>query len=75
MSKNYKVIPFVASVTNKQTTGQVAEQLENIINREASEGWNFESLERIETNVTPIGCFGIKDKTTTNFFQLIVFSK
>lgn len=75
MSKTYKVVPFVAKVTNRQTTQTVADQLEAIINSEAEEGWIFESLERIETDVTPIGCFGIRDKAKTNFIQLVVFSK
>lgn len=42
-------------------------ELEAVINNEAGDGWIFEPLERIETDVTPIGCFGIKDKTRTNF--------
>ena len=36
----YKVIPFVASIDHKKgTSGHVAQQLEQVINQYAAQGW------------------------------------
>ncbi|MCH5686966.1 hypothetical protein LWM68_23455 [Niabella sp. W65] len=71
----YKVVPYVANITVKETTGSVAQKLEVLINDFASQGWTFESVEKFETIVNDPGCFGINAKTSTSFFQLVVFSK
>lgn len=73
--KTYKVVPYVANITTKDTTTTVAGKLEILINDFSSQGWNFESIEKFETSVDDPGCFGVGAKTTTNFFQLVVFSK
>ena len=73
--KIYKVVPYVAKITIKDTTQDVAERLETMINDFAGQGWSFESVEKFETMVNDPGCFGINAKASTNFFQLIVFSK
>ncbi|MBS1744077.1 MAG: hypothetical protein JST81_13680 [Bacteroidetes bacterium] len=73
--KNYKVVPYVANITTKDTTSTVAEKLEILINDFAKQGWNFESIEKFETSVNDPGCFGINAKTSTTFFQLVIFSK
>lgn len=74
----YKVVPFVASIDSREgTSNHVASQLEQIINKHASEGWNYVRLEGVTTFVNPEnGCFGFGSKpgyTTTR--QMIVFSK
>ncbi|MGE9313292.1 hypothetical protein ACLOAU_16705 [Niabella sp. CJ426] len=73
--RTYKVVPYVANITVKETTGSVAQKLEVLINDFASQGWTFESVEKFETIVDDPGCFGINAKTSTSFFQLVVFSK
>ena len=73
--KTYKVVPYVANITTKDTTTTVAQKLESVINDFASQGWLFESVEKFETSVKDPGCFGLNEKNTTNFFQLVVFSK
>jgi hypothetical protein len=73
--KNYKVVPYVANITTKDTTTTVAQKLESLINDFASQGWTFESVEKFETTVKDPGCWGFNEKTVTNFFQLVVFSK
>lgn len=72
---SYKVVPYVANITIKDSTGAVAERLETMINDFAREGWSFHSVEKFETTVNDPGCFGIGAKTGTSFFQLDVFSK
>ena len=73
--KTYKVVPYVANITVKDSTQAVAERLETIINDFSSQGWSFESVEKFETTVNDPGCWGFGAKTGTSFFQLIVFSK
>lgn len=73
--KTYKVVPYVANITTKETTGTVAQKLELLINDFATQGWTFESVEKFETIVDDPGCFGFNAKTTTNFFQMVIFSK
>lgn len=73
--KTYKVVPYVANITTKETTSTVAEKLEILINDFAVQGWVFESVEKFETFVNDPGCFGLDAKTTKSFFQLVVFSK
>ena len=73
--KTYKIVPYVANITIKETTKAVAQRLETMINDFSSQGWSFESVEKFETNVNDPGCWGFGSKSTTGFFQLIVFSK
>ncbi|MCH5716113.1 hypothetical protein [Niabella hibiscisoli] len=73
--KTYKVVPYVANITTKETTGTVAQKLEILINDFAAQGWAFESVEKFETVVDDPGCFGINAKTSTTFFQLVIFSQ
>ena len=75
MTKTYKVVPYVASITTNDTTSAVAGKLEILINDFASKGWHFESVEKFETAVNDPGCFGLNAKTSTSFFQLVIFSK
>jgi hypothetical protein len=74
----YKVVPFVASINqNKGQSSDVADQLENIINKAQEQGWKYVRIESVSTYVLPdSGCFGIggsQGYTTTR--QMIVFSK
>ena len=73
--KTYKVVPYVANITIKDTTTTVAQKLEKVINDFAAQGWSFESVEKFETNVNDPGCWGFNAKTSTTLFQLVVFSK
>lgn len=73
--QSYKVVPYVANITTKDTTSTVAEKLEILINDFASQGWTFESIEKFETKVKDPGCFGVNAKDITHLIQLVVFSK
>ncbi len=74
----YKVIPFVALIDHKKgTSDHVAQQLEQLINKYALQGWSYIRLESVTTYVAPDnGCFGFGGKpgfTTTK--QMVVFKK
>jgi hypothetical protein len=74
---NYKVVPFVAQITHKETTATVAGQLQTLINEYSSEGWEYVRLENVETQVAPDnGCFGLGAKPGFNrIFKMVVFKK
>jgi len=74
----YKVVPFtVALDQKKETTGVVAEQLEGLIKRHATQGWGYVRLESVSTYVQPdTGCFGPGAKPGyMAAYQMVVFSK
>ncbi|OFY84601.1 MAG: hypothetical protein A3F72_19355 [Bacteroidetes bacterium RIFCSPLOWO2_12_FULL_35_15] len=74
---NYKVVPFVAQITQKDTTATVAGQLQTLINEHCSQGWEYVRLENVETQVAPDnGCFGLGAKPGFNtIFKMVVFKK
>ncbi|HQX02517.1 MAG TPA: DUF4177 domain-containing protein [Flavobacterium sp.] len=76
---NYKAVPFTARISQNDTTQQVAQQLENLINEYAQQGWEYVGFENVETQVAPdAGCFGTgigaKPGFTTSF-KIVVFKK
>ena len=74
----YKVVPFVASIDYKKgTSDHVAQQLEQLINEYASQGWNYVRLEGVTTVISPDdGCFGSGGKSgATTTRQMVVFSR
>jgi hypothetical protein len=73
----YKVVPFVAQITQKDTTGIVAGQLQTLISEYSSQGWEYVRLENVETNVAPdSGCFGIGGKPGfSKVFKMVIFRK
>lgn len=74
---NYKVVPFLAQITRKDTTTTVAEQLQSVINNYSDQGWEYVRLEVVETRIAPdAGCFGFGAKPEfTTVFRMIVFRK
>lgn len=57
----YKVVPFTANITRKDTTATVASQLQTMIQEQAASGWEYVRLESVETNIAPeLGCFGVE---------------
>lgn len=74
---NYKVVPFLAQITRKETTTDVAGQLQNLINEYSAQGWEYVRLEVVETHIeADAGCFGFGAKPGFNtIFRMIVFRK
>lgn len=56
----YKVVPFVASISSTGDSTQAAAQLEQLISSSAESGWDYVRLESVETFVAGTsGCFGL----------------
>jgi hypothetical protein len=52
---SYKVIPFTADIAFGEGSGKAASQLEELVNVQGSEGWDFHGLETLETTITKPG--------------------
>ena len=76
----YRVIPFVANVANLQR-GQggavAAQQLEELINQNAAQGWHYVGFEKVETWVNgSSGCFGLGATAGhMTFYSLVIFRR
>lgn len=71
------VVPFVAQITQKDSTAHVAGQLQKVINEYSSKGWEYVRMENVETQVAGTnGCFGLGAKPGfTTSFSMLVFKK
>jgi hypothetical protein len=57
---NYKVVPFTASISNKDDASAAATQLEGLIGTQVAAGWEYVRLEQVDTYVAGSnGCFGL----------------
>lgn len=74
----YKVVPFAASIDlKKDTTANIAEQLESAIKYYNEQDWKYVRVENITTFVNAdMGCFGFGARPAqTLFTHLIIFQK
>jgi hypothetical protein len=74
---DYKVKPFIAQVSNKGNSTDVANQVESFINQETSGGWEFVSCGNIDTQISGTsGCFGIgATPASSTSTMVLVFKK
>ncbi|MCX7551239.1 hypothetical protein [Xanthomarina sp. F2636L] len=60
---NTKVVPFNPFIKNKQNANKVAQEMEQLINEQAVDGWKFYNFYTTETLIAGSnGCFGIGAK-------------
>jgi hypothetical protein len=75
--KVYRVKPFEPVITERVATKEgsaaIARQLEELLNWGASEGWEFESYQRVDVGVRQ-GCLGLGG-TRTVLYSMLVFSR
>jgi hypothetical protein len=67
------VVPFTPSVTTVNPAKSAALELESIIAAHVKVGWEFVSLENLQTVVNNPGCFGFGAKSEMQTIQLIIF--
>lgn len=74
---NTKVLPFNPVITGKQSSNKVAQDLEELINVQAAEGWKFYNFYTSETMIAGSnGCFGFGAKPNFNVnVGFVVFTK
>jgi len=72
-----KVLPFVPSVTDANPAEAAAAQLQELVDKMASDGWNFVSLTSMQTSVSATGCASIFNNNGPDMvsLQLVVFQK
>ncbi len=72
----YRVIPFIGKVKGKQTSVDVSDQLETLLNEGAKEGWEFVQVNNVNIEVQP-GClkglFGAKAQYV--HYDMAIFKK
>ncbi len=84
----YRVVPFVANISKGSGPEDAANQLQELINKMAKDGWEYTRLENIEIIVHDPGspgergCFGFgapegvaPPSQTTTRFDMAVFQK
>lgn len=73
----YKVLPFIAQVSNKGNSTDVANQVSSFINQETSDGWEFVSCGNIDTQISGTnGCFGIgATPASSTSIMVLVFKR
>ena len=73
----YKVVPFVASITQQDSAAKAASQLQALAAEYAKDGWEYIRLESVETNIEgDSGCFGIgATPAKTTSVSMAVFRK
>ena len=72
-----KILPFVPSVTDANPAQAAASQLQELVDKMASDGWKFISLTSMQTSVSSTGCgsFGKNQGPEMVSLQLAVFQK
>ena len=74
---SYKAIPFQVKVGSKGTDGDVANQVQSVIDQNTNDGWEFVSCGNIDTAVAGSnGCFGIgATAATSTSVMVLIFKK
>ena len=72
-----KSVPFQAKITHKDTSQTVANQLQNLLDTHANDGWEFLKLETVEAfSPASGGCFGVgATQASFSYFSMAVFAK
>ena len=79
----FKVVPFVAHLTQEETTTAVANQLDKLINDMSEQGWEYVRLENVDTVIKGKagneGCFGLgatpAEPDISTSYMVAVFKK
>lgn len=73
----YKVVSIVPVQKDKETAQHVALELENLIKKYDTEGWEYVRVENLMTWVNPVGgCFGLgQPPGYYSQRQMVVFRK
>ena len=73
----YRVVPFVASITLQDNAAKAAVQLQALATEYAKDGWEYIRLESVETYIAgDNGCFGFgATPARTTSVSMVVFRK
>ena len=72
----YRVEPFIGSIKESQNIKLVAEQLQSMINKGVSDGWEFDRIDTIQVSVAPgclAGILGAKNSLIT--YNFVIFRR
>jgi hypothetical protein len=76
-SSEYSVVPFVAVIAHREGSSAAAAQLQELIQRQARNGWEYVRLESVETYIAgDSGCFGLgATPLRTTVYSMVVFKR
>jgi len=73
----YKVVPITPVQKNKEDITHIAQELESLIKKHHTDGWEYVRIESLKVWVNPIGgCFGFG--TVPGYYaekQMMIFKK
>jgi|GEM_PF-2343868 hypothetical protein len=83
---NFKVVPFIANIDVNQGAGDAAKQLQELINNENEQGWQYVKMENIDIMVHDPGkpqggnCFtgitqAVPPSSSSTKYNMVVFQK
>ena len=70
----YKVVPFMPEVKEKEATASVARQLDRTVAAYAEEGWLLKQVASVPALIQP-GCLNFFGKPTQEFFTELIFER
>lgn len=76
MGLKYRVMPFIGKIKRGESSDEVSNQLEALINEGANEGWEFAQVNNVNIEVQPgclAGLFGAKADYVR--FDMVVFKR
>jgi hypothetical protein len=71
---HYDVVPFTANILKGQGSSDAAQQLSQLVNQRAQEGWEYMRLESVSTIVTTpanAGCMGFGATPATSIETVV----
>ena len=68
MANQYRVLPFMGRMRGSGSAGDVSKQLEEIINGETRDGWEFHQLGSVYIQVSP-GCIASLFGSKVSYMQ------
>lgn len=76
MRYEYLVVPFQGQIKGSGSVQDVSNQLQNIINHHAAQGWEFYTLNDVNIQVTP-GCLASLTGSRTSYvaYDQLIFRR
>jgi hypothetical protein len=73
----FKIVPFAAKISQKDSVETVATQMQAVIDKHVSGGWEYLRMDSVPTNVAGNpGCFGLgATPGSSTFCTVLVFRK
>ena len=72
---SYTVKTIIPSISSTGGTSQMQTMVQSAIDEHSAQGWEFISMESVETTVNDNGCFGFNAKSYRTVILILIFKK